>query len=220
DLDRNELRGADGTLLPLRRAPDGQFYLEAGRPGLLRVATTVNDMAQVTQHGRYWLDMRPSGPEQAAQAPLIAGLRRKWAANVWLWPAPWLHRIGNDGFPGAPLPPSPGLSDCQDIATWRGPLSGFAVTPDGQPDLGHSAESLIAQALSAPPKAPAEALPAIAQAVRRLTRWHVPDQYGGRDGFDLALTPDPRQSRALDRLGLTPAARTDSPQGRYALCLG
>ncbi|MFN3525570.1 MAG: hypothetical protein ACK4YU_05730 [Paracoccus sp. (in: a-proteobacteria)] len=213
DLGRNQLRRADGSVLPLRRGPDGQFYLEAQRPALLRVATTANDIARIAGRGRYWLDMRPEGPDQPAQAPLIAALRRKGDANVFLWPAPWLHRIGNDGFPGAPCAAGPRFQDRADTATWRGPLSGYGA------DVTKSAESLIAQILS--PKARPAEVQTAAGALQRLTRWRLPQQHAGTAGLDLALVPDDRLARALQRAGTPPpAAPAAPPAGRYALCLG
>lgn len=123
DLDRGELFGADGARLPLRRRDDGWFYLAPDRPGLLRVATIANDIAQLTRHGCFWIDMRPAGPRQPVQAPVIGCLRRKGARNVVLWPAPWLHRIGNSGFPDGTPPRGPGFADLPERLTWRGDLS-------------------------------------------------------------------------------------------------
>ncbi|MBW7057015.1 hypothetical protein KY389_09970 [Paracoccus bogoriensis] len=204
DLDRAELRGADGRLLPLRRGPQG-FYLEAKRPGLLRVAPVANDIAQVATGGCYWLDMRPSGPNLPAEAPLLACLRRRGAANVYLWPAPWLHRIGNDGFPGAPLPRRPALADRPDLAVWRGRLSGRGAD-------GRSAEQML-HALAAGHGG--------LQALRALTglpRWRLASLE--LPGLDAAILPDARLEQALAQAGLTPPRlAADHPAGRYAISL-
>ena len=86
DLESGTLRDASGTAMPLVRGPDGMFHLAAQRPGLLRVAPVANDIAAVTSRGIYWLDMRPasfagSGPEDPADGPLIASLRRRERAE-------------------------------------------------------------------------------------------------------------------------------------------
>ncbi|WP_135817349.1 glycosyl transferase family 90 [Paracoccus liaowanqingii] len=220
DMDRNEVLAADGSRMPLRRGPDGQFYLDALRPGLLRVAAVANDIAALTHRGRYWLDMRPacfagSGPDHPIRGPMIVGLRRRRARDLFLWPAPWRHRIGNDGFPGAPLPKDPAWADRADLAIWRGGLSGHA--PDGKT----TAEAAITALLSNPPDSPA-----FRDAARDLPltpRWRFLAGNAGTPGTDLALTPDLRLTKALDRAGLTAPAPQAGPPAllpRYAICLG
>ena len=205
DLDRAELRGADGALLPLRRGPDG-FYLDAQRPGLLRVAPVANDIAQVATGGCYWLDMRASGPDRPAEAPLLACLRPRGAANVYLWPAPWLHRIGNDGFPGAPLPRRPALADRPDLAVWRGKLSGRG--PDGR-----SAEQVL-NALAG-----GHAGPRALRALTGLSRWRLASL--DLPGLDAAILHDARLEQALSHAPLTPPRlASDQPSGRYAISRG
>lgn len=213
DLERDQLHGADGTVMPLIRGPQGLFHLAAERPGLLRAAAMANDIAQVTGRGRYWLDPRPatwagSGPDDPADGPLIASLRRRGARNVFLWPAPWRHRIGNAGFPGSPVAAGPEWDDRADILSWRGTLSGHAAD-DRQP-----AEALIT-ALERDPHGPARAL------LPRTGRWRVLSALAGRAGMDLALIPDARRDGVLARAGLTapvPVAAAGRP-ARFDLAL-
>lgn len=212
DLGADQLRGADGAVMPLRRGPDGLFHLAAQRPGLLRAAAVANDIAGVTGHGCYWLDLRPatfagSGPDHPADGPLIATLRRRGARNVFLWPAPWRHRIGNDGFPGVPVADTD-WSDRADRLVWRGTLSGHA------PASADTAEALIT-ALEHRADGPARAL------LPRTGRWPVLADLAARPGLDVALTPDARRDRVLAQAGLTAPApvRDDAPPARYRLAL-
>ncbi|WP_347917677.1 hypothetical protein [Paracoccus marcusii] len=215
DMDQGRLRTADGADLPLHRGPDGRFFLAAQRPGLLRAAAVANDIAALTDRGRYWLDMRPatfagSGPDDPADGPLIASLRRTGARNVFLWPAPWLHRIGNDGFPGAPAGDDPAWQDRADVAGWRGTLSGHhdRLTAEG---------AITALLTNAPGS---DAFAQAVDALPRMSRWRFLTDHAGRDGVDLALIPDARVARALDRAGLRPPAPQASPRPpRHALCL-
>ncbi len=215
DMDRGCLRAADGADLPLHRGPDGRFHLAAQRPGLLRAAAVANDIAALTDHGRYWLDMRPatfagSGPDDPADGPLIASLRRRGARNVFLWPAPWLHRIGNDGFPGAPVGDDPAWRDRADVAGWRGTLSGHHDRL--------TAETAITTLLTRAPGS--DAFTQAADALPRTPRWRFLTNHAACDGVDLALIPDARVARALDRAGLTPpVAQGPLRHPRHALCL-
>ena len=86
--------------LPLVRGRDGWYHLDPARLDLLRLASVVNDIAQVAQHGTYRLDMLSSLLDQ--QRPTIAPVRRAGAQNVFLWPAAWIHRLGNNGYLGNP----------------------------------------------------------------------------------------------------------------------
>ncbi|CAM3319377.1 glycosyl transferase family 90 [Paracoccus nototheniae] len=227
DLARGELLGADGTAMPVTRGTDGKFYLDAQRPGLLRVAAVANDIAEVTDKGIYWLDMRPaclsgSGPEHPTGGPLIAGLRRKGAQDLFLWPAPWLHRIGNEGFPGAPRGPDPVWALRADVALWRGGLSGHA------PNSPLTAEAAITALLSRPPES--AAFRRAAEALPQTPRWRFLAAHSGatQSGTaapvtDLALTPDPRLTKSLARASLTAPAPLSPPPAiapRYAICLG
>ncbi|MBM3604378.1 MAG: hypothetical protein FJX25_06370 [Alphaproteobacteria bacterium] len=224
DVARGQLRGGDGAVMPMTRGPGGRFYLEAQRPGLLRVAAVANDIAAVTDHGCYWLDMRPacfagSDSDSPAAGPLIATLRRVGARNVFLWPAPWLHRIGNDGFPGAPVGDDPAFGVRADLAVWRGRLSGFVPDPDG-PAEGDTAEAALA-ALSQMPAAEAPASDA-ARLLSRTARWQFLQHHAGAEGLDLALLPDDRAARALGRAGLQAPVpvRAAAPAARHVICLG
>ncbi|TJZ92478.1 hypothetical protein FA743_06295 [Paracoccus gahaiensis] len=220
DMDRNEVHAADGARMPLRRGPDGQFYLDALRPGLLRVAAVANDIAALTDRGKYWLDMRPacfagSGPDHPIQGPMIVGLRRKGARHLFLWPAPWRHRIGNDGFPGAPLPADPPWDERADLAIWRGGLSGHV------PKSGVTAEAAITALLSQPPDS--QAFRDAARDLPLTPRWRFLAGQAGTPGTDLALAPDPRLTKALARAGLAAPAPQAGPPAtppRYAICLG
>ena len=216
DMDHGRLRTADGADLPLHRGPDGRFYLAAQRPGLLRAAAVANDIAALTDQGGYWLDMRPatfagSGPDDPADGPLIASLRRTGARNVFLWPAPWLHRIGNDGFPAHPRAMIPHWQDRADVAGWRGTLSGHHDRLTAEGAITRPADQRTGR-----PTRSSEAV----DALPRMPRWRFLADHAGRDGVDLALIPDARVARALDRAGLRPPAPQAPPRPpRHALCL-
>ncbi|MBU2956176.1 glycosyl transferase family 90 [Paracoccus sp. 1_MG-2023] len=217
DLDAGRVRTPEGGDLPLRRGPDGRFLCDAERPGLLRVMNAVNDIAGVADGGRYWLDMRPActaggpgGPE--AGGPVLVGLRRKGAANLFLWPAPWLHRIGNDGFPGWPRPEGPDFDDRDDLALWRGGLSGYA--PDTcWTELPPSAESLTDRVLQGDAQAEL--------ALTRTARWQAVAAHQGMAGIDMAFAPEPRIARVIARMGdALPCAAPPAGHPRYRICLG
>jgi hypothetical protein len=210
DLGRGQLRDAQDRLMPLQRGPDGKFYLEAQRFGLLRTATTVNDIAQVARDGVYWLDMRPAC--LTAQAPVIAGLRRHGAQDVFLWPAPWLHRIGNDGFPGVPDGDDPAFDDRPDLAVWRGGLSGYVAGDDMR--VEDAITTLLGKPHGSAPAMQAAGL------IQRSPRWQFVQQHSGTAGTDIGFSADDRTRHAITRAGLAADWRSDAPLGRYAICLG
>ncbi|MBK4214350.1 hypothetical protein JJJ17_00275 [Paracoccus caeni] len=107
-----EVRDRHGKLMPLTRDVDGWIYVDPVPPVRLRLTSAVNDIAQATDREVYHLDLRPecwlgSGPDHPVPGPIIAPCRRAGAENVFLWPLPWLHRHGNDGFLGNPLRAEP-----------------------------------------------------------------------------------------------------------------
>lgn len=113
DVAAAKVTDRQGELLPFRRDETGWYHLDPAVPAQLRIATTINDIAQVTDRGIYHLDMSPecrlgSGPDHRVPGPVIASSRRVGAENVFLWPLPWLHRLGNNGFLGDPLRSEPG----------------------------------------------------------------------------------------------------------------
>ncbi|RJE80900.1 hypothetical protein DWB67_04685 [Paracoccus sp. JM45] len=209
DLAAGQVRDAEGRPMPFERGPDGKFYLEAQRFGLLRTATTLNDMAQVAHEGVYWLDMQPAAV--TTQSPVIAGLRHHGAQDVFLWPAPWLHRIGNDGFPGAPKGHDPAFDERPDLAVWRGGISGHASGDDTK------AEDAIATLLARPHDS-AKALQAAA-VIRHSNSWQFVRQHAGKAGTDIGFTGDDRTRRAIARAGLSTDWHSDMPLGRYAISL-
>jgi hypothetical protein len=215
DLAMGQLHDAQGRLIPLQRGPTGRFYLDAQRFGMLRTAATVNDIAQIADDGVYWLDMQPAC--LTADSPVIAGLRRNGAKDTFLWPAPWLHRIGNDDFPGAPKGDDPDFDDRADLAVWRGRLCGYAENPDPD-DLTQRAETAIG-ILLAKPEGSAKARDAV-RTICRNARWRFLERNAGSTGVDLAFMADDRTRDAITRAGLTTNWRTDSPNGRYVICMG
>lgn len=218
DLDRSEVRDAAGRPLPLRRGPDGFFYLEAARPRLLRLATVVNDIAQLAGGGVYRIDMQP-GRLGDAPDPVLACCRRPGAANVALWPMPWIHRLGNDGYLGRPGRQDPPFAQKHDRAVWRGDLSGHVLDAGGQPV--RPVHAVVADLLSGddPSRDRARA------DLHRATRVAVALRQTGSADIDVALTPDARGRRALDRAGLGHLAAPPMPDEallahRYLICLG
>lgn len=221
DLDAGRVVTGDGADLPLRRGPEGRFLTDANRPGLLRVMNAANDIAELAAGGRFWLDMRPAPmaglPGQPpARRPVLVGLRRKGAANLFLWPAPWLHRIGNDGFPGAPRDIGPDFDARADLAVWRGGLSGYA--PDeAWADAPTSSEILAEGVLAGDAQARA--------ALARTARWRAVSDHRGAtdvaDGIDMAFAPGPRTARVMARMpDALPIADPPGPAPRYRICLG
>lgn len=212
DLDRNEVRDAQGAVLPLRRGSDGFFYVRPGAPRLLRIATTANDIAQAADHGSYLIDMQP-GLMEAQGGPVLACCRRAGAANVFLWPMPWIHRLGNDGHLGRPDRIDPPFAEKLDRAVFRGDLSGHVPGPDGQPRL--AAHQAVADVLAGGPAADLRAATRVAFVLR----------HQGSSDIDAGLTPDARAQRALEKAGL--AHLTAERKGddfllshRYLVCLG
>lgn len=214
DLDKGEVRDPRGKLMPLRRGPDGFFYARAGVPQLLRIATTANDIAQAADRGVYHIDMQP-GHAGGGAAPVLAACRRAGAANAFLWPMPWIHRLGNDGHLGRPDRIDPPFRHKRDRAVWRGDLSGHVLSPDGLPC--RPVHEVVAEVLAGDPRAGAglRAAPRVALALA----------HQGSPDIDAALTPDARGQRALERAGL--AHLTAPRQGdefllshRYLICLG
>ncbi|MCZ0962043.1 glycosyl transferase family 90 [Paracoccus benzoatiresistens] len=214
DLDKGEVRDRRGEIMPLRRAPDGFFYAHAAMPQLLRIATTANDIAQVAEHGVYHIDMQP-GYAGGQTGPVLACCRRRGAANVFLWPMPWIHRLGNDGHLGRPDRIDPHFPQKLDRAVWRGDLSGHVPGPDGQPrrPVHQAVADLLAGDLRAGPD------------LRASTRVALALEHQGSPDVDAALTPDARGARALERAGLSHLAATRSGDDfllshRYLICLG
>lgn len=211
DLDKGQVRDGQGVLLPLRRGPDGFFHAAAGQPRLLRIATTANDIAQAADRGTYHIDMQP-GFAGGGTGPVLAGCRRAGAANAFLWPMPWIHRLGNDGYLGRPDRIDPPFGNKLDRAVWRGDLSGHVLAPDGQPR--RPVHQVVADLLAGG-----------AADLRAATRVAVALRHRGSPDIDAGLTPDARGQRALDRAGLAHLAATRKGDDfllshRYLICLG
>lgn len=212
DLDRNAVRDRGGNLLPLRRGPDGVFYAEAAMPRLLRIATTVNDIAQAADRGVYHIDMQP-GHKGGTSGPVLAPCRRAGAASVFLWPMPWIHRLGNDGYLGRPDRIDPPFAQKLDRAVFRGDLAGYVITRDGQPR--RPVHEAVADVLSGGPQADWRAATRVAVALRH---------YGSPD-IDACLTPDARGAKVLERAGLPHLMSNRKGDDfllshRYLICLG
>lgn len=73
---------------------------------------------------------------QGRSWPLAAG---RGLSNAFLWPMPWIHRLGNDGYLGRPDCADPPFGQKLDRAVWRGELSGHVLDGDGQPRPLHQA---------------------------------------------------------------------------------
>uniref|UniRef100_UPI0035B336F9 glycosyl transferase family 90 n=1 Tax=Paracoccus sp. TaxID=267 RepID=UPI0035B336F9 len=145
--------------------------------------------------------------------PVLAPCRRAGAANVFLWPMPWLHRLGNDGYLGRPGRIDPPFGEKLDRAVWRGDLSGHVAGQDGQPR--RPVHDVVSDILAGGPQADLYAATRVALTLRHL----------GSPDIDVGLTPDARGTRALDRAGLSHliAARKDDDfllSHRYLICLG
>ncbi|MDQ1901801.1 glycosyl transferase family 90 [Paracoccus sp. WLY502] len=211
DLDRGEVRDGQGGMLPIRRAPDGFFYAAPGSPRLLRIATTANDMAQAADRGSYFVETQPGFP--GGTGPVLAPSRRAGAANVFLWPMPWIHRLGNDGYLGRPDRIDPPWAEKLDRAVFRGDLSGHVITRDGRPV--RPLHRVVTDVLAGGSEADLTGATRVALALRHL----------GSTDVDAGLTPDARGARALDRVGLAHliAVRKGDDfllSHRYLICLG
>lgn len=213
DLDRDEVRDRSGAALPLRRGPDGFFHAHAAMPRLLRIATTANDIAQVADSGIYHIDMQPG--YAGGDGPVLAGCRRVGAANVFLWPMPWIHRLGNDGYLGRPDRPDPPVAQKLDRAVFRGDLSGHVIAQDGQPL--RPVHEAVADLLAGKAGAGAD--------LRAAARVALALRHHGSDRIDAGLTPDARGEKALGLAGLPHliASRKGDDvllSHRYLVCLG
>ncbi|WP_187792632.1 glycosyl transferase family 90 [Paracoccus amoyensis] len=100
DVTAGQVIDRNGRQLPFRQDRDGWYHLDPVRRDLLPLASAVNDIAQVVRHGTYHLDMSSTLPDH--DRPTIAPIRRADARNVFLWPAAWTHRLGNNGYLGDP----------------------------------------------------------------------------------------------------------------------
>ncbi|GGF61234.1 hypothetical protein GCM10011402_11480 [Paracoccus acridae] len=211
DLDRGEVRDGGGKMLPVRRAPDGFFYAAPGSPRLLRIATMANDMAQAADRGSYVIETQPGF--SGGTGPVLAPSRRTGAANVFLWPMPWIHRLGNYGYLGRPDRLDPPWAEKLDRAVFRGDLSGHVITKDGQPL--RPLHQVVTDVLAGGPAAD----------LRDATRVALVLRHQGSADIDAGLTPDARGARALDRAGLAHliAARKGDDfllSHRYLICPG
>ena len=212
DLDRGEVRDARGTLLPLRRGPDGFFHAKPEGVRLLRIVSTVNDIAQVADHGRYLIDMQP-GLMDAQNSPVLACCRRAGAGNVFLWPMPWLHRLGNDGYLGRPDRIDPPFAQKLDRAVFRGDLSGYLPGLGGT--SGRAVHQVVADVLAGGEAAD----------LRVATRVDFVLRQQGSSDVDAGLTPDARGQRALEKAGLAHLVAMRKGDDfllshRYLVCLG
>ena len=194
-----------GAPLPILPDAARRFHLDPGALRWMNVAAAVNDIAGVTGQGSYYLDMNPAcraGITEKSRIgrPILAPSRRAGAENIFLWPAPRAHRLGNDGFLGDPDRSDPPFAEKQDRAIWRGTLTGYAPGPDG-PDLAR----------------PAEVDPEASNRLRFVL------EHAGTPDVDAAFTPAARP--ALKAIGHgTLAIGTDEPghhlSHRYLICLG
>lgn len=214
DLDQGQIRDAAGKVMPLKRGPDGFFHAAPQMPRLLRIATTANDIAQAADRGVYHIDMQP-GHRGGGSGPVLAPCRRAGADNVFLWPMPWIHRLGNDGYLGRPDRIDPPFARKRDRAIFRGDLSGHVIARNSQPL--RPVHEVVADLLAG--KAGAEA------DLRAATRVAVALRHHGSPDIDMGLTPDARAERALNRAGLSHLIAAHKGDDfllshRYLVCLG
>ncbi len=226
DAARQEVRARDGSRLPLIRGDSGKYHLDPAQGRLLRLATTVNDIADVADHGIYHLDMAPVCPlgqgDHAIPGPVIAGSRRAGSANVFLWPMPWIHRLGNDGFLGTPGRVDPAFADKLDRAVWRGGFAGYARGTDG-PDLNRRLDAAIGALSTADLDTPG--LERASASLRDSARLAFVLAAQGNPDIDAAFLPDERAGKALTRAGIADVFARDHDEAfllkhRYLVCLG
>lgn len=224
DAASGSLSDAEGRALPILRDAQGRFIADPRQPGHLLIAATANDIASLTRHGIYEMDLREDCPagstaDQALDSPIIAGSRRAGAQGVFLWPMPRLHWLTNDAFLGEPLRDDPDFDARSDVAIWRGAPLGYADGGDG-PDLARPTARAIEVILSAPTGRPRhdQALADLAANARIRV---VQAQMQG-DLIDARLQADPRTTRALRKAGLGDLIATgpDPRAARYVICLG
>ncbi|WP_157994809.1 glycosyl transferase family 90 [Paracoccus tegillarcae] len=227
DAARAQLHDAKGKRLAIRRGGDGRYYADPLSKGLLLIAATANDISGVTDQGVYDLDMRDAcrigtGPRLRSAGPVIAPSRRPGAENVFLWPMPRYHRLGNNAFLGPDPNAATPLDQRQDRAVWQGGLTGYLRGQNG-PNLNQPAGSAVDQVLkSAPGSAQGEAAH---QALRRANRIAFVRDWRKTEGVDVRLYPDPRAKQALRKAGMgnliTDGATQDHLHThRYVICLG
>lgn len=227
DAAKGEIRDRDGKLLPIRRGAGGRYHADPAHPGIRAMISTVNDIAEVADRGIYHLDMRRvclagSTEEQGIAQPIITPSRRNGAENVFLWPMPWLHRLGSDGLPGMPLRHEVTFAEKTDRTIWRGRLSGYAPGPDG-PDLTRPVSDAIEAVLRAQ-----EDSSQYINGMRDLqasSRVAFVAAHADSLNVDAGLRPDKRAEKALHKAGLASliSPKTDDEflfSHRYVIALG
>lgn len=222
-----ELRSRGSELLPIKRGANGRYYADPAFPALRPIASAVNDIAEVMDHGEYWLDMRPdclAGSETGNDIPwpILAPSRRTGAANVFLWPMPWLHRLGTDGLPGVPLRKEKPFENKIDRAVWRGDIAGYARGAEG-PDLSRPLPKAIQSIM-----ATGEGSPRFEEGLNDLSdnsRLDFIMSYGRSEDIDIVFEPNGRTRKALRKTGMSPFLSLGNDGGspfdyRYIVSLG
>ncbi len=228
DVEDQALYDMTGQRLAIRRDAAGWYRFDPAYPRLLQPTAMANDIAQVTDRGTYEFDMRDgflagadTGP--SIGRPILAPNRRDGAKNVFLWPASWLHRLGQTVFLGTSPGDTLAFEDKKDCAIWRGPVSGYAFEPDGA-DLTRPVAAAIGALLSSPENTP-EHRQSLRE-LRRNSRVRFIRRNLRNADISARFLPHPKNDRALHSadLGSYLAAR-DEPADitrlyRYVICLG
>ncbi|WP_157935949.1 glycosyltransferase family protein [Paracoccus zhejiangensis] len=227
DAALGELRNAAGDLLPIRRMETGRYLADPLQPGHLLIAAAANDIAELVDRGVYHLDMRDdcligTSPRTASGGPVLTPSRREGAANVFLWPMPRFHRLGNNAFLGPDPNAVTQLDQRLDRAIWQGGLSGYAPGANG-PGLmrpAHRAVDLILRSEEGSPRHQA----ALAD-LQENSRIAFVRRWQGSGDVDVRLIPEARAAQALRKAGLGSLIFTDAAgdalhSHRFTICLG
>lgn len=227
DVESGEIHAPDSGLLPIIRDDDGRYHADPAVPALRPTAAAVNDIAQVADHGEYWLDMRlnclaGAVKGHAAAAPILAPSRRAGVENVFLWPMPWLHRLGSGGLPGIVPRKEKPFENKLDHAVWAGDLTGYARGEEG-PDLSRPVSGAIDRLVGSQYDSPR--FRAGKSDLADSARLGFIESCAGSELVDIIFNPRGRVRKALERTELDQFQAIGKEHGspfdyRYIVSLG
>lgn len=198
----------DHTPHSVIRTQEGHYISESRADKLYRLTGIINEINRLGGRGEYIMDLQdgrkigsPDGPQIGG--PILSYCRRIHAENVFLWPLPEYHSIGNEFFVGGLLQDSLPFSEKKDIAVWRGAISGHCVSDE---DNGHQANVPTHQVLShisnlvarGSLKKAKESL----NILRKSVRFSFVERMSSNKNFNVALTPPRGMQRTLVDLGI------------------
>ena len=199
---------------PIFRDSDGQILTRISELRFKRLAATMSEMAALGFSGPVRLDMLDArrygvSGKTGVSAPVVVYNRRETAKNLVLWPLAPYHTLGHKKFVHArPIDPI-AFDDKNDLAIWRGNLSG---TPNKALAIKNSPPRLALKIMEDLEAAGSdEELWELHRELMGITRYNFVLRYFMSEEMDVALTLRDQHKAARNTRLLKPLCKARKP---------